>query len=512
MRIAVISDTHMPRGNRRLPEDCVERLRAADLIVHAGDLMRITVLHELESYGPVVAVHGNVDDAEVRAALPPVASVQAAGATIAVVHDAGPARGRLERMRKRFPEADAVVFGHSHLPLQEHSPRMGFRSSIRAARPSRRRRAPAHDRDRDRVRRAGGVRAHRRRLTNSPAMDLSVFFAGTAGSIPTARRGLPAVLVRRGGDRILFDCGEGTQRQLVQSVGLTELTEVFLTHFHADHWLGLPGLLKTFDLRARERALAVHGPPGLRDLLTLALRAAGRVRFELDLIELAPGDLLERDGYKIAPVPVAHRGGNAFGYVIYEDARPGEFDPDAATALGVVPGPEFGRLQRGETIRGVRPEQVLGPARAGRKVVISGDTSPCETLAVASHEADLLLHEATFAEEERERAAETGHSTAGQAATLAREAGVAMLALTHFSTRYPVGVLRDEGACRNLPADRAPTRLRHRDRDPVSRAWRARARAVGGSAGGRGGRGGGGAPQAAEAGEGEAEVIADPAG
>jgi ribonuclease Z len=275
-------------------------------------------------------------------------------------------------------------------------------------------------------------------------MDLSVFFAGTAGSIPTARRGLPALLVRRGGDRILFDCGEGTQRQLVQSVGLTELTEVFLTHYHADHWLGLPGLLKTFDLRARERRLAIHGPPGLRELLTLALRAAGRVRYELDLIELAPGDLLERDGYNIAPVPVAHRAPNALGYVIYEDMRPGEFDPETATALGVVPGPEFGQLQRGETVRGVRPEQVLGPARAGRKIVISGDTSPSEALAIASHEADVLIHEATFAEDEHDRAAETGHSTAAQAATLARDAGVTMLALTHFSTRYAVGVLRDE--------------------------------------------------------------------
>ena len=275
-------------------------------------------------------------------------------------------------------------------------------------------------------------------------MDLSVFFAGTGGSVPTARRGLPAVLVRRGGDRILFDCGEGTQRQLVQSDGLPDLTEIFLTHYHADHWLGLPGLLKTFDLRARERPLAIHGPPGLRELLTFALRVVGRVRYELELIELAPGDLLPRDGYTIAPVPVAHRGGQAFGYVIYEDERPGEFDPETATALGVVEGPEFGQLQRGEIVRGVRPEQVLGPPRAGRKVVISGDTSPCETLQIASHDADLLLHEATFAEEEHDRAGETGHSTAAQAATLARDAGVTMLALTHLSIRYPVSLIRDE--------------------------------------------------------------------
>ena len=274
-------------------------------------------------------------------------------------------------------------------------------------------------------------------------MDLSAFFVGTAGSIPTPRRGLPAVLVRRGGDRILFDCGEGTQRQLVSSVGLAELTEVFITHFHADHWLGLPGLLKTFDLRSRERPLAVHGPPGIRELVTMALRIAGRVRFPLQLIELEAGAELERDGYKIAPVPVSHRT-PAFGYVLYEDERPGQFDPATAERLGVLPGPEFGRMQRGETIRGVTPEQVMGPPRPGRKLVISGDTRPCEVLAIAAHGADLLIHEATFAEEERDRAAETGHSTASQAAALAAQGEVAMLALTHISTRYSPSVLRDE--------------------------------------------------------------------
>jgi ribonuclease Z len=274
-------------------------------------------------------------------------------------------------------------------------------------------------------------------------MDLSVFFAGTGGSIPTARRGLPALLVRRGGDRILFDCGEGTQRQLVRSVGLTDLDEVFLTHFHADHWLGLPGLLKTFDLRGRERPLAIHGPAGLRELMALALRAAGRVRFELQLVDLEPGDVLERDGYRIAAVAVRHRG-PAFGYVVFEEQRPGTFDPRRATELGLVPGPEFGRVQRGETVRGVAPEQVMGAPRPGRKIVISGDTSPCQGLQIAAHGADVLIHEATFAEEETERAAETGHSTAGQAACLARDADVRMLALIHFSTRYPVGLLRDE--------------------------------------------------------------------
>jgi ribonuclease Z len=274
-------------------------------------------------------------------------------------------------------------------------------------------------------------------------VDLSIVFAGTAASVPTARRGLPALLLRRGGDRILFDCGEGTQRQLMQSVGLAELTEIFITHLHADHWLGLPGLLKTFDLRGREPPLAVHGPRGLRGLMGLALRAAGGVGFELDVIELDPGDVLERDGYGIAPFAVRHRG-PAFGYAVFEDERPGVFDPVEAVRLGLTPGPEFGRLQRGETVRGVTPEQVLGPARPGRKIVISGDTMPCESLAVAADRAELLVHEATFAEGDRQRAAETGHSTAAQAATTAREAGVGLLALTHLSARHPAAVLRDE--------------------------------------------------------------------
>jgi ribonuclease Z len=274
-------------------------------------------------------------------------------------------------------------------------------------------------------------------------VDLSVFFAGTAGSIPTARRGLPSLLVRRGGDRILFDCGEGTQRQLVSSAGLMDLSEIFITHFHADHWLGLPGMLKTFDLRGRERPLAVHGPPGVRELVVLALRVAGRVRFELQLIELEPGQVLRRDGYSIASVAVDHRG-PAFGYVLFEDERPGVFDPARARELGLIPGPEFGRVQRGETIRDVTPDEVMGATRPGRKLAISGDTVPCDSLRVAAHGADVLVHEATFAQDETDRAAETGHSTAAQAAALARDADVGLLALTHFSTRYPVHVLRDE--------------------------------------------------------------------
>src|SRR5919202_6416798 len=196
-------------------------------------------------------------------------------------------------------------------------------------------------------------------------MDLSIFFAGTAGSVPTARRGLPATLLRAGGDRLLFDCGEGTQQQLLRSVGLPELDAVFITHFHLDHWLGLVGMLKTFDLRARERPLTVHGPPGLKQLFTLLRPVIGRTGYPLVLIELGRHDEVRFGSYAISSFPVNHRV-EAYGYAFVEDDRPGRFDVDAARRLGIEHGPDYGRLQRGETVGGVRPEQVMGPPRAGR--------------------------------------------------------------------------------------------------------------------------------------------------
>jgi ribonuclease Z len=274
-------------------------------------------------------------------------------------------------------------------------------------------------------------------------MDLSVVFAGTAGSVPTARRGLPATLIRRGGDRILVDCGEGTQRQLIRSVGLTDLDEIFITHLHVDHWLGLPGMIKSFELRDRDRPLTVYGPRGIRQAMDGLRFVLGKVRFGLHVVELEKFEQVEHDGYVIEAIPARHRV-EAFGYALVEDDRPGRFDAELATARGVAPGPDFGRLQRGETVDGVRPEEVIGETRAGRRVVLSGDTAPCDAIADAAYRADLLVHEATFTEEEHDRARDTAHSTARQAAQLAEEAEVGLLALTHVSTRYGGREIRDE--------------------------------------------------------------------
>ena len=311
-------------------------------------------------------------------------------------------------------------------------------------------------------------------------MDLSLFFAGTGGSVPSPRRGLPAILLRRGGDRLLFDCGEGTQRQLMRSVGLADVGCVFITHFHADHWLGLPGMLKSFALRERDQPLAIYGPPGLAQLMEQTRFIYGRLPYELRVTELEADDDVAFDGYAVAPIRVSHRANSAYGYAIVEDSRPGHLDPKLAEQLGVTPGPDFGRLTRGETVAGVSPEQVMGPTREGRKIVISGDTSPCEMLTLAAHEADLLVHEATFAEEELERAHQTGHSTARQAAQIsARCTGTAARSDAHLhalpgwgpARGGPLGVRRDRGA----------TRLRH-DRHSLPREGPGRADPLVGSA------------------------------
>jgi ribonuclease Z len=280
-------------------------------------------------------------------------------------------------------------------------------------------------------------------------VDLDLVFLGTSGSMPTAQRAPTAILLRRGGERLLFDCAEGTQRQLLRStVGLVELREIFLTHYHADHYLGLPGMLKTFALRGRATPISIYGPPGLSELFGALRRIFGKLTYPYELIELEPATVLERGDYRLVTFPVNH-GVSAIGYALVEGSRPGRFDVAAADALGVPEGPERGALQGGESVtladgRVIAPDSVLGDPRPGRKVVISADTAFSQSVIEASRRADVLVHEATFSEEERDRARETLHSTAAQAAEVARAADVGLLALTHLSNRYFGGEIERE--------------------------------------------------------------------
>ena len=243
-------------------------------------------------------------------------------------------------------------------------------------------------------------------------MDLDLVFFGTAGSMPTADRSPSALMIRRGGDRLLFDCAEGTQRQMLRSnVGLVDLHEVFLTHYHADHYLGLPGMLKTFALRGRDVPITIYGPPGLSELFGSLRRIFGKLTYPYELVELTPGDSIERGDHTLVTFPVSH-GVSSVGYALVEEDRPGRFDVATADELGVPNGPERGALQRGEAVtlpggRVVTPEEVLGEARPGRTIVIAGDTAPCDSVLEAARGAELLVHEATFLEDERDRARET---------------------------------------------------------------------------------------------------------
>ncbi len=276
-------------------------------------------------------------------------------------------------------------------------------------------------------------------------MDLSVVFLGTGGSVPSARRATACVLIRAGGSRILVDAGEGAQRQMINSTGLVQVDDIYITHFHADHYLGLPGLLKTYDLMERQAPLRIVGPAGLHGLFEALRRIFGKLRYEVELVELGPGEGIEHDGFEMRTFEVEHRM-KALGFGITEDR-------------------DFERLQRGETVpvngSQVRPDQVLGDPRQGRKLVITGDTSPCEMTRIAAHAAQLLVHDGTFAIEESTRAAETGHSTARDAAQLAVDAEVGMLAIVHVSSRYNVSAVLGEAR------DAFPNTVAPRDFDLV---------------------------------------------
>ncbi|MGA9524905.1 MAG: ribonuclease Z [Myxococcaceae bacterium] len=268
-------------------------------------------------------------------------------------------------------------------------------------------------------------------------------FLGTSAAQPTVNRNLSGLAVKADTDLLLFDCGEGSQRQMVRfGTGFT-VDAVFFTHFHADHYLGIIGFLRTLGMTGRETPMLLYGPPPARRLLHQAVYlGTEKLDFPVEIIELRHGDVVKRGSYSVQAVQVDHRVG-ALGYVLQEEERPGRFDVQKARALGVAEGPDFGRLQRGETVkaldgRSVTPEEVLGPRRAGRKAVISGDTRPCPNLIGAAKDADLLIHEATFSDDEQERALETRHSTGREAGRVAKEANVRKLVLTHLSSRHDV--------------------------------------------------------------------------
>jgi ribonuclease Z len=270
---------------------------------------------------------------------------------------------------------------------------------------------------------------------------LSITFLGTGAATPTIDRNVAGLAVQREGETLLFDCGEGNQRQMMRyGVGFA-FREIFFSHYHADHLLGVTGLLRTMGLQDRSAPVTLYGPKGAQRILGAAITLGiERNKFPVEIVEVKPGDRLARDEYEIVVFETEHRA-DTVGYALAEHTRLGRFNPDRARELGIPEGPFWGQLHKGQMVtladgRMVGPADLVGPPRAGRTLVYSGDTRPHLSVVEASRGADLLVHEATFGGDEMERARETGHSTAAEAARVALDAGVRRLVLTHISSRY----------------------------------------------------------------------------
>jgi len=273
-------------------------------------------------------------------------------------------------------------------------------------------------------------------------MALSLRFLGTSAARPTVERNVASIALVREGETFLFDCGEGTQRQMMRYGVAFSLDDIFFTHFHTDHLLGVVGLLRTMSLQGRTDAIRLWGPKGAERVLRRAESfGSERLAFDVMIRELAPGDTVQRKDYEFRVFELEHRGPPSIGYALVESQRLGRFNPDLARELGIPEGPLWGRIHKGESItledgRMIHPSTLVGETRPGRRVVIAGDTRPCAATILAAEGADLLVHESTFGDEEAARAAETGHSTAREAAQVAKMAGVRRLVLTHVSARY----------------------------------------------------------------------------
>ncbi len=274
-------------------------------------------------------------------------------------------------------------------------------------------------------------------------MLLEIVFLGTSGSLPTSQRNLPAVALHRGREIILFDCAEGTQRQMLKvGLSINRITKIFISHLHGDHVMGLPGILQTLSLLERETPLHIYGPSKLSSFISSLIETLEfGLSFDLHIHHVHGGDVIEFPDYIVKCEEVNHGPIEAYAYAFEEKPRPGKFHPEKAVALGIPMGPLWKQLQLGRSVvlengRLVHSEEVVDPPRPGRKVVYSGDTAPCQSLTKLSAFADVLIHESTFDHALEHKAYETRHSTSVQAALTAREAKVKLLVLTHISSRY----------------------------------------------------------------------------
>ena len=269
---------------------------------------------------------------------------------------------------------------------------------------------------------------------------MEIIFLGTSSAVHSYTRNHPAIILKAFGETMLFDCGEGTQRQLIfAKVSPMKISKIFLSHYHGDHILGLPGLLQSMNFRGRENKLTIYGPKGLYDLKDSLFKLGySKIEFPIEFIEIGSQTIESDEDYIIKSQHVNHNV-PCLAYSVEELKKP-RFNREKAIELGVPVGPDFGRLHNGEEVeidgKIIKPEQVLGPPRKGNKITYSGDTTPCSEMVEFARDSTILIHESTYMSEDADKAVENFHSTSADAAKIAKDSNSKELILTHFSTRY----------------------------------------------------------------------------